>query len=132
MKSNLDKLYKTDSNLEKDGIWFDIDENVGFKIKRLGGKNSTEVKKAHAKHYKPFARQIKTGTLSSEKELEISIKTFVESSVVDWKGIEIDAEPKEFSKEQCEKLLIQLPELANTLIEYATSYEYFKEDLGNS
>lgn len=132
MKTNLDKLYKTDSSLEKEGIWFDISEEIAFKMKRFGGMNSPSVKAASAKYYQPYARMVKNGTLPAAKEKEIMVKTFVTSSIVDWKGIEIDGEMKDFNNEDCIKLLEGLPELTETLVAYSSEFEHFKEDLGNS
>ena len=71
MKTNLDKLYKTNSSLEKDGVWFEISDDVAFLIRRFGGKNSEKVKLALAKYHKPYARQIEKGTLDPSKETEI-------------------------------------------------------------
>lgn len=132
MKTNLDQFYKTDKKLETEGIWFNISEECGFLMRRFGGFNSTEVKKAMAKYYKPYAKMIKAGTLPAEKENLVMVKTFVESSIIDWRGVEIDGEEADFSFDNAVKLLTELPQLADTLIEYASSYESFKEDLGNS
>lgn len=132
MKTNLDAFYKTDKKNELEGIWFDISDDVGFRIKRFGGFNAPSVKAASAKYYKPYARQLKAGTLPVEKEREVMIKTFVDSAIIDWTGIEIDGKLVEFSKEACTNLLLELPDLAEALIEYATQFEHFKEDLGNS
>jgi hypothetical protein len=132
MKTNLDQFYKTDQSMEKDGIWFSFSDDIGFKMKRFGGFNASSVKAAMSKYYKPYARQIKNGMLPPEKEREVMVRTFVESSITDWRGIEIDGEEVDFNPAKCIELLISLPDLADTLIEYATSFEHFKVDLGNS
>jgi hypothetical protein len=132
MKTNLDQFYKTDKALETQGIWFNISEECGFLMRRFGGFNSTEVKKAMAKYYKPFSKMIKAGTLPADKENLVMVKTFVEASMIDWRGVEIDGEEVDYSFDAAVKLLVELPQLAETLIEYASSYESFKEELGNS
>jgi hypothetical protein len=132
MKTNLDKSYKTDKNLEKEGIWFDVSETAGFKIKRFGGMNSPSVKAASAKFYQPYAKLVSNGSLPMEKEREIMIKTFVASSIVDWKGIEVDGKETPFSFDACVAVLIELPELADSLVEYASAFKHYREDLGNS
>jgi hypothetical protein len=131
MKTNLDKAFKNNDGLEKDGIWMEISEGVGFLVGRFGGFNSPKIKTALAKHYKPYARQVENGTLSSEKEREISTKVFVESCVIGWKGIEIDGKIAEFSKEAAIQLLTSLPELNDALVQYATDTKNYREDLGN-
>lgn len=132
MKSNLDKIFKSDKGLEKDGVWFSYTETTSFLIRRFGGFNSTKVKAALAKYYKPYARLIEMGTIPEEKEKEIMVKVFVESSIVSWKGIEIDGKEVEFSVDAAVKLLIHLPELSESLLEYASDSKNYREDLGNS
>lgn len=131
MKTNLDKYFKTDSKLETEGVWFDLDDNVGFLVRRFGGNNSPSVKAAMQKHYKPYARQIEAGTLDQKKDLEIGVKVFVNACMLDWKGVEIDGKEVPFSKEAAVDLLIKLPDLSKALIDYAQSLDSYKVDLGN-
>jgi hypothetical protein len=132
MKTNLDTLFKTSDSMETSGIWMTISDDVGFLVKRFGGYNSPKVKAATAKYYKPYARLIENGTLAMEKEKEIMTKIFVESSLMDWKGVEIDGKLTPFSKEVAVEFLLSLPELAESLISYASDSKNYKEDLGNS
>ena len=131
MKTNLDKFYKANSQAEKDGVDFEIDDTTSFRVRRFSGQNP-RVKIAMAQYYKPYARQIEMGTLSSDKNLEIQIKVFIDTCLVSWQGVEIDGQPAEFSKENAMKLFKELPDLFDTLWKYANSFESFKEDLGNS
>jgi hypothetical protein len=132
MKTNLDTLFKTSDSMETTGIWMTVSEDVGFLVKRFGGYNTPKVKAATAKYYKPYARLIENGTIAPEKEKEIMTKIFVESSLMDWKGIEIDGKPAPFSKEVATEFLLSLPELAESLLSYASDSKNYKEDLGNS
>lgn len=132
MKSNLDNIFKSDKDLEKDGVWFSVSETTSFLIRRFGGFNSSKVKAALAKYYKPYARLIEMGTLPEEKEKEIMVKVFVESSIIDWKGVEIDGKEVEFSIDAAVKLMTALPELSETLLSHASDTKNYREDLGNS
>lgn len=132
MKTNLDGLFKTSESIETNGIWMTISDDIGFLVKRFGGYNSPKVKAATSKFYKPYARLIENGTLPIEKEKEIMTKIFVDASLIDWKGIEIDGVITPFSKEVAIKFLLELPELAESLISYASDTKNYKEDLGNS
>ncbi len=135
MKSNLDSIFKTNKSLESEGIWLDISEEVGFKVKRFGGYNSSEVKLALSKLYKPYAKMIENNALSESKEREINVRVFVESTMTDWKGVEIDGKIADFSIENAVKLLLGLPDLFDTLVKHASDYsnykEEYKQDLGN-
>lgn len=131
MKTNLDKIFKTDKSVEQKGIWFKISEEIGFLIKRFGGYNSPDVKAAMAKHYRPYAKQIESGTLSYEKEREVLTRAFVDAVVIDWKGVEIDGVKQPFEKELAVKFFLGLPDLLETLTQQATDASNYREDLGN-
>jgi len=130
MKTNLDKLFKSNIDFEKEGIWFEIGDSIRFRVRRFGGSNS-EVKKAMVKYYKPFAKLIERGLLSDEKEKDIYIKSFIDACLVDWEGVEVDGEIVPFSFENAHKLFTNLPELVETLMEYAQASDHYRVDLGN-
>lgn len=132
MKTNLDTMYKTNTSLESTGVWFEINDDTAFLLKRFGGTNAEAVKRAMATHYKPHARRIENGTLSTEKEDEIMAKVFVEACLLDWRGVVIEDEEKECEKDLAVKFFMALPELRLDLFNYATSAESYKETLGNS
>lgn len=130
MKSNLDKHFKQNSNLEKEGVWFELEGGVRFLIRRFGGSN-TEVKKAMLKYYKPVARLIEKNLLDDKKEKSIIAKAFIKACIIDWQGIEIDGEETPFSFEKAVELFASLPELLDTLMEYAQDAENYREEVGN-
>ena len=132
METNLDSLYKTNGKEEKEGIWYEINDEVSFKVKRFGGENADAVKRAMAKHYKPYAARIEKGTLEQSREDKIMAKVFVEACLIDWKGVEIDGEVKDYNQELAVDFFVALPELRSDLFTYATSADTYKEDLGNS
>lgn len=131
MKSNLDSFFKTSEDLEKNGVWFDISDEVGFLIRPFKASNP-RVKAALALYYKPYARQIDLGTLELAKQQEINIKLFVNVCLVDWKGIEIDGQKADHGQENAVKLFTLLPALFDTLWKHANDFSNYKEELGNS
>jgi hypothetical protein len=131
MKTNLDSLFKTSTKHEADGVWFEVSSDIGFLVRRFGGANSPKVKLAMAKLYKPYARMIENDTMPENDQKRIMIKVFVESSVIDWKGIEIDGKAAEYSVETAVKFFESLPEVFEALMKYATDFANFKEDVGN-
>ncbi len=132
MKTNLDKFFKANSELEKEGVDFAIDDTTSFKVRRFGAQNP-RTKAAFAYYYKPYARQVDMGTLPPEKSLEITMKIFVDTCLVSWQGV-VDEAGKaiEFTKENAIKLFKSLPDLFDTLWKHANSFESYKEELGNS
>lgn len=131
MKSNIHKFFKNNEALESEGIWFTLSDEIGFKLARFGGANSVRIKSALAKHYKPYAKQVETGTLEATKERQIMAKVFVEACILDWKGVEIDGKITPFSKEVALDFFLELPELTETLIAYANDAKNYREELGN-
>jgi hypothetical protein len=132
MKSNLHSIFSSDKDLEKNGIIFKISETTNFLIRRFGGENGARVKAAMAKYYKPFARQVDAGTLPPEQEREILVKAFVEASLVNWEGVEIDGKIEEYSPEKAVKLFIELPALFDAILSTAQDFNSYKQELGNS
>lgn len=132
IKSNLDNIFKTDKKQESEGIWFEIQDGIKFKVKRFGGMNNPGAKAALAKYHKPYAAVIASGTLPEEKNLEISVKVFIEACMLDWEGVEIDGKKVEFSFNNAVALLVSLPELAQALIQHASDKDNYKVELGNS
>lgn len=130
MKSNLDKHFKQNTSLEKEGVWFELEGGIKFLVRRFGGAN-TEVKKAMVKYYKPVAKLIDKNLLGDEKEKSIVSKAFIKACMIDWQGVEIDGEEKPYSFELAVELFERLPELLDTLMDYAQDSENYREDVGN-
>lgn len=132
MKTNLDKHFKTDSQLERDGVDFALDDKTSFRVRRFNSQNP-RVKAAMAAYYKPYARQVELGTLPQEKSDEITMKLFIDVCLASWEGVEDEkGSPIECTKENALKLFKSLPDLFDSLWKYANSFENYKEDLGNS
>ena len=132
MKTNLDSIFKTDTTLESDGVWFTISADTSFCLRRFGGNNAKKVQIAMAKHHKPHARLIEANALPLEEVNKIMAKVIADSCVVDWKGVVIDGQEVPCNLENAVKLFCALPELFNKLFEMISGSESFKEDLGNS
>lgn len=130
-KTNLDSIFKTSESLEKDGIWFDLNETTGFLIRPFKANNPRS-KGALAKYYKPFARQIENETLEVSKIKEISINMFLDACLVDWKGVEIDGVETAYSRDVALPLFKRLPELFDNLWNHANDFKNYRVELGNS
>lgn len=130
MKTNLHKFFKTDKQLEENGVWFDISETTGFLLRPFKATNP-RVKEAVARHFKPYARQIELGTMSQEKTMEIMVNVFIDICLVDWKGVEGDGQELECTPENARKIFMELPDLFEALFEHAKRHENYREDVGN-
>ncbi len=130
MKTNLDKLFKTNDEYEKKGVWFELEDGVGFLIRPFKLSNPN-IKSAMATLYKPYARQIHMGTLDDQKVVEINVKIFVQSCLVDWKGIVIDGKETPYDKDTAVKFFLELPDLFKMLWEHCQDYKNYLDDVGN-
>lgn len=150
MNNPLYAQYKTDKNLELQGIFFEVGEikepgpdgqevkkPIRFKIARAGGANSNFAK-AMERESKPFKRAIQTKTLSNEKADEIYRRAFVSGVLLGWENVrDQDNRDLAFTFDNALKLFADLPDLFNDLREAATDAALFREevlehDLGNS
>lgn len=133
MKTNIDRFYKVDKEMAKEGVWFDINEDIGFLVSHYAPENHS-LRSAVSKDMKPYIRQIQNETLDPEKELALSVKVFVKGCVKDWKGItdEKTGESIPFTTEAAIDLLTGMPELYRQLEEYARNVKHYLPELGNS
>lgn len=136
MKTNLDSMFKTDAQLESDGVWFDVTKEISFKLRRMGGNNTNRAKQAFTKYCKPYVRLIENDTLPQADMHAINVKVFIDTCLVEWQGIKDEAGNEiVLTFDNALALLIRLPELFNTLSKYVNGFDSFREereDLGNS
>jgi hypothetical protein len=139
---SLYKLFKTDENLETDGIWLEYGQNekgepIRIKIARAGGHNSAFLK-ALEKATRPYRKAIQTGMLDNKTADKLYKEVFADTVVLDWINVEgPDGQPMEFNRENVLKLFEDLPDLFADLREQANNVALFREevreaDLGNS
>lgn len=139
---SLYKLFKTNENLETDGIWLEYGqtekgEPVRIKIARAGGHNSA-FSKALEKATRPYRKAIQTGMLDNKTADKLYKEVFADTVVLDWINVEgPDGKPMEFQRENVLKLFKDLPDLFADLREQANNVALFRDevresDLGNS
>lgn len=139
---NLYKLFKTDENLETDGIFIEYGETddgkpVRIRIARAGGKN-TAFTKALEKATRPHRKAIQSGSMDNATADRLYRDVFADTVVLGWENVTgPDGKPLEFNKENVLKLFQDLPDLFQDLREQAANAALFREavleeDLGNS
>lgn len=139
---NLYKLFKTDEDLEKEGIWIEYgsdDEGapVRIKVARAGGQN-TAFSKALEKATRPHRKALQTGLLDDKTADRLFKNVFADHVVLGWENVTNSAgENLPFNRENVLKLFEDLPDLFTDLREQAANVALFREeireeDLGNS
>lgn len=127
LKSPYD-LFGTDQNLEKDGIVIDYGD-FSLKIARSGGGNVNYKRLAAAK-LKPYAHQLQTGTLDDDRARDLMLEIFVDSVLLDWKGV-VDEKGKaiKYTRENAIKLFKDLPDLYADITEQANKTSNFRREI---
>lgn len=140
------KAYKTDTDKEKNGKWFDFD-GVRIKCARAGGSNR-KYEQALAEATLKIREEFEGKTLSEDEESEISGRAltfaFAKSVFIDLeftldgetyqKGIpNEEGECLDLTLENVVDFFIKLPELFNELFALVGNYKNFRpeEDLKN-
>lgn len=87
------KNFKTDRNLEKEGIQYTPDSSTVITLARAGGTNVRFAKVLEAKT-KPYRRQIDAGTLDPKIDKLMMAEVFAETVIKSWETL-IGEEDKE-------------------------------------
>lgn len=131
---SLYKQFKTDKNVEKEGIVLNYGKNskgedIEIRIARAGGANVQYAKLLEAKT-KPYRRQIQNETLDNEVAEKITKEVYAKAVVMGWIGVEDEnSKPLEFSSENCIKLFDDLPDLWMDIQQQSTKAALFRADI---
>lgn len=119
-------MFKTDKDLEKNGIVINYDDTIKVRIARAGGANTRYLKTLERKS-KPYRRAIDQGTMNPEVANQILREAYAEAVILDWEGItDEDGNEIPFTKENCVKLFEDLPDFFEDLKEQAMKMALFR------
>lgn len=120
------EMFGTDKTLEKEkGITIDYG---AFKITvlRAGGSNTKYSGVLSAK-LRPHQRAVQNGTISEELNRRLLAEVYAEAVIIGWTDLkDADGNAIEFSRENCVKLLLDLPDLFNDIIRSADDIRNFR------
>lgn len=131
--SKLYDNYQTDKGAESTGVWID-DSGASFKLARMGGAN-TKFQRAMTAAMKPYMREIQLGVIDDAALEPILRKVFIDTILVDWKGVtgpsnpetpDVEGDPIPFSADAAVQLFADLPDLYSRLRTEAQSYANFR------
>lgn len=135
--SNLYKLFKTDENLEKDGVWLQYGETedgqpIRIRIARAGGGN-TKFAKELEKRTRPYRKALQNGTLDDKTADRIYKEVYAETVVLEWQNItDQDGNLLDFSVENILKVFKDLPDLFRDIQEQSNNVAIFREEMRES
>lgn len=132
------QTFKTDTDLETDGIWLDYGD-FRVKIARSGGANKKFARMLEART-RPYQRAIKAGTLDNDVSNRIMRDLFIACVILDWnvktedgwvKGIAPLDDPAKIvppSAQALAEVLEGLPDLFADIQEQAQSAANFRSE----
>lgn len=120
------KGFATDENAEVNGRWFDLSDTVKVKVARFGNKEHEEAKR---RLQEPYLVQIRNGTLSSDKNEELSVRAMAETILLDWEGIEdVDGNPVEYSQDAAYQALLDNRDFRDMISMLAADSAAYREE----
>lgn len=128
--------FKTDTNLEVQGIWLeyglvdgDMNRPIRIKVSRAGGSNTRFARLLEAKT-KPHRRSIQTETLDPKLAEQMFKEVYAESIILDWVNVQ-DEEGNDlpFSRDNVIKVLSDLPDLWADVREQCNKVALFRQTI---
>jgi hypothetical protein len=124
--------FKTNPTLESEGVVVDFGDAGAFRIARAGGANQ-RFHRRMATLTKPHRQSINLGTISQDVLDEITRTAYAETIIIGWERVTDEAgQPLTFSKDNCMKLLADLPELFGQIIGASQRVAYFKQEMNEA
>lgn len=120
--------YETSKDLESvSGVKLQYD-GYSITIHRAGGTNAKYPKVIAAK-LKPYRYQQQQGTMDEDIAKRLLAEAYSEAVIIGWEGL-TDKEGKSiaFNKENCTKLLLDLPDLFANIQDAAGNFATFKAE----
>lgn len=131
---SLYKTFKTDESIEQAGVILEYGKTadgrpIRIRVARAGGSN-LKFAKLLEKKTKPFRRQIQNETLDNALGDELLIQVFAEAVVLGWENVQDEnGNDLPFTKENCIKVLTDLPDLFADIREQSSKAVLFRADL---
>lgn len=126
-KSALYARFKTNENTEEAGVWVNFGDDVRVRVRRLKSRASQA---ARAELDKPFAPEIRRGTMPEDKLKELAIKQVARGVIAEWEGVtDADGNALPYTPENAFKVLTDLPEFAEAIIEISMNAENYKAQM---
>lgn len=120
---DLKKAYATDRVKELEGVKMELGEGSWIKIAR---RNNPVYEKAWTDLSKPYAGQIRRGTLGDKAMTELLIKAMARGMVTGWKNIEYDGKKLAFNEKNVIMVLTELPDLREEVLAFSDNLENYK------
>jgi hypothetical protein len=124
---DLGQLFGTSSRLETEGVDLHLGGDCYITIRRAGGSNRAFLE-TFRRVTAPHRRAIERGTLDPDTDDELGIKIFAEAIIVEWRGVVVNGQAVEFSKEAFVRVMHELPDLWRLIRDEARNASNFRDE----
>lgn len=125
--SNLYDIFAASEDLTENGKWFEFGDTIKIKIRRFKSKKSRKVREQLEAPYKRAMRV--GGTISEEDNIRITNRQVAEGIIADWQGVtDRSGNILPYSPAAALKLMEELPEFRDSVVEISLSLESFREE----
>lgn len=120
-------MFKTDTKIETEGLNLDYGE-FSIRIARAGGANA-KFARILGERMKPHRRRLEAGRMDNAEAERLLAGVYADSVILGWENVTgADGEPMEFTRDNCVKLLLDLPELFRDIQEQAQKTANFRAE----
>lgn len=121
-------MFKANESREKDdGIVLDYG-TAKIRVRRAGGSNR-KFSDLLTKKLRPYKRQLENETLDPDTGTRVMAEVYAEAIVTGWEGVTDSADkPLPFTRDNCVKLFLDLPDLFRDVQEQAQKLANFREE----
>lgn len=127
MASFLDR-YKTDKNLEENGVWVDYSDGVRVQLRRLNSAKSRETRR---RLEKPYTKGFRGQDMPESLQEELLNKQLAEAIVMDWEGVPDPENPSQMlpcTPENVLKVVIAFPDFRDDIIAASMERATFQQE----
>ncbi len=124
---DLRKLFGTNPEKEVAGVWHKVGTEAKILVARMNNPRATQYRD---QLLKPYARQIRKGTLPDSVQEDIANRVMARHVLLDWRGLTLDGEEIAYSEEMALTLLgdEEFKDFRDLVIDLATDAAAYKDE----
>lgn len=121
--------FETSKDLEKDGVILDLGQGVEIVVARAGLGNP-RFDLAQRRISAPLRAQLLRGDIDTAVARKMTIDIYAEAVVLGWKNVtDRDGNDLPFTRENVVRVLTDLPDVFESIVQMATSSAAYKKNL---
>lgn len=120
---DLKKQFTTDHQIEREGVWVQMDTVARIKVARIDNADFRELSRRLGKPYRQAAR---AGVFSDETATDIMIQCLAKTILLDWEGLSEDGQPIPYSQKEAVRVLTAYKDFREFVVSASSDAELFR------